>query len=90
LSKTEKFQLSTSLLSVYHLGEDTFIDQNNKSQTIEGSDGLTVNLNLFLNYTISQSSSINFDVGSPLIARKVRPDGLTRSIIASLGYKYQF
>ena len=90
LSSTEKFHFSASLLSIYHLGEDTYTDINNIKQSIEESDGLTINLNLFLDYHISENSSVEFSVGSPIIVRKVRPDGLTRSFIASLGYNYQF
>ena len=91
VSKTEKFRFTSSLLSIYHLGNDTYIPLRFiENEEIIGSSGLTLNLNLFLEYTLSQKSSINFSVGSPIIVRMVRPDGLTRSFIASLTYGYSF
>jgi hypothetical protein len=86
----EKINFSSSLLSIYHLGSDSYIDTNNNEKVIEGSDGLTININLFLDYTISKNSNLNFNIGSPLTVREVRPDGLTRSFIATLSYGYQF
>lgn len=90
ISKTEKLRFTSSLLSIYHLGNDTYEDTNNVEKEIEGSGGLTINLNLFLDYRLSRNSSLNFSVGSPVAVRKVRPDGLTRSFIATLAYSYQF
>ena len=83
-------RFTSSLLSIYHLGNDTYEDTNNVEKEIEGSGGLTVNLNLFLDYRLSHNSSLNFIVGSPIAVRKVRPDGLTRSFIATIAYGYQF
>ena len=86
----EKIDFSSSLLSIYHLGKDSFIDENNVKQTIEGSDGLTINLNLFFDYELSDSSNIHLSFASPLIVREIRPDGLTRSFISVLSYTYSF
>jgi hypothetical protein len=66
------------------------VDENNIENEIEESNGLTININLFLDYNISQKSSLNLSHGSPIIVRKVRPDGLTRSFITSLSYNYSF
>lgn len=90
ISKTEKLRFTSSLLSIYHLGNDTYEDTNNVEKEIEESSGLTVNLNLFLDYNLSHNSSLNFSVGSPIVVRKIRPDGLTRSFIATIAYRYQF
>lgn len=86
----EKIDFSSSLLSIYHLGKDSFIDENNVKQTIEGSDGLTINLNLFFDYKLSDSSNLHISFASPLIVREIRPDGLTRSFISVLSYTYSF
>ena len=93
ISNTDKMRFTSSLLSIYHLGEDTYSNPllfGYGEQKIEGSSGLTINLNLFLDYHISQKSSMNFSIGSPILVKKARPDGLTRSFIASLAYNYQF
>jgi hypothetical protein len=90
MSKTEKIRFTSSLLSIYHLGNDTYLDGGSVKREIEGSSGLTINLNLFLEYSLSQKSNLMFSLGSPIIVRKVRPDGLTRSFIASLAYSYSF
>lgn len=86
---SNKLRFTSSLLSIYHLGEDTYTYSNEKRK-IEGSGGLTINLNLFLDYQLSPKNSINFSVGSPILVKEIRPDGLTRSFIASLAYNYQF
>jgi hypothetical protein len=59
-------------------------------QNIQGSAGLTLNLNAFLDYNITEKSGIQFSAGMPLLVRETRPDGLTRSFIASLEYKISF
>jgi hypothetical protein len=90
IEQTEKIRFTSSLLSIYHLGNDIYVDENNIENEIEESNGLTININLFLDYNISQKSSLNLSLGSPIIVRKVRPDGLTRSFITSLSYNYSF
>ena len=86
----DKFSLSPSLLPIYHLQNDTFRDALNVEKDIEDSRGLTLNANVYLNYKLSASSALEFSLGSPLVVRKQRPDGLTRSFIANLEYKILF
>ncbi len=86
---TSKLIFTPGLLPICHLGDDEFTNLNGK-QIIHGSKGLTVNVNAFLNYQITKLSAIEFSVGSPLIVRDVRPDGLTRSFVSSVQYQLSF
>jgi hypothetical protein len=81
LISSKKWKWNASVLSIYHLGEDTYIDGNisNSPLKIEGSEGLTVNITSNFSYKINESMSLALGGGVPLIVRKVRPDGLTRS-----------
>jgi hypothetical protein len=88
----KKFQLSAGLLGIYHLGRDTYINTSVSNQpiAINGSDGLTLNLNASVKWALSKSIQIGFLTGTPLIARDIRPDGLTRSIVISPEVSWSF
>ncbi|MQP25601.1 hypothetical protein GFJ94_11060 [Flavobacterium sp. LMO8] len=87
---TNKWKLSPSLLPIYHLANDTFEDVTNQEIQIKGSEGLTLNANLLVQYAINDKNALEFNFGSPLIVRDARPDGLTRSYVMNLEYKYRF
>jgi hypothetical protein len=57
---------------------------------IEGSQGLTLNGNLYIDCTLDEKSSLQLNAGIPFLFREARPDGLTRSFIATLEYKIKF
>lgn len=86
----EKFVFTPSILPIYHLGEDKYTDEMNIERTITGSDGLTLNANLYLDFNISERSALQFNAGFPFIVRESRPDGLTRSSIMTLEYRVKF
>jgi hypothetical protein len=86
---SKKLLLTPGILPIYHLANDEFYDINGK-QIINGSKGLTLNAIVYLNYKINKKNALEFNMGSPLVARDVRPDGLTRSFIATLQYQLSF
>lgn len=86
-----KWVFTPSLLPIYHLGADRFLnDITNKEEKIAGSEGLTLNGNLYADYTLSSTSSLQVNLATPFIVRRSRPDGLTRSFIATIEYSYRF
>ena len=87
---SERFSFSPSLLPIYHVKEDKYTDVFNIEQNINGSSGLTLNANLYFNYKLNQTQSLEFSLGGPLAVRDVRPDGLTRGFVANLEYKFLF
>lgn len=86
----KNFTVTPSILSIYHLGEDRFTDIDGQEKAIDGSQGLTINLNAFLAYKINESHSLKFDYGFPIETRSARPDGLTRGYMATLEYTFSF
>jgi hypothetical protein len=86
----KKFALRPSLLGIYHLANDTYLDANKVRMNIPNSNGLTLNGNLFLNYAFNDRNGLELSVGTPFIIREKRPDGLTRSVVASIEYKFSF
>lgn len=82
---SKKYSLISSILPIYHLGNDTFEDANGNSISIIGSEGLTLNLNLFFQYKLNETNSLEFSVGAPVVSRKSRPDGLSEF---SIGIEY--
>lgn len=86
----DKLTLSPSLLPIYHLQNDKYTDALNVEREIIGSDGLTLNGNVYLNYSLNKTSALELSLGSPFVVRDVRPDGLTRSFVANLEYKISF
>lgn len=86
----DKWKISPSLLPIYHLANDTFEDVIQQEIQIDGSKGLTLNGNLLVQYQLNPKNAFEFSVGSPLIIRDNRPDGLTRSVVLNLEYKIKF
>jgi len=86
----ESFILTPSLLPIYHLANDKFTDQNGVEREIEGSNGLTFNGNIYLDYMIDSTNIVEINFGMPFKTRDVRPDGLTRGYVVTLDYKIKF
>ena len=86
----KKFRFTPSLLPIYHLSNDKYTNKEDIEVEIEGSQGLTLNWNLYLDYELNNDQALQLNVGSPFIIRDVRPDGLTRSFVASLEYRIKF
>ncbi len=82
---TKKLTVHLGLLSIFHLGKDTYINANvsNKPIDIVGSDGLTLNGTFTSRYTISPKLTFGLSGGLPFVVRDVRPDGLTRKFVLS-------
>lgn len=86
----ERLIITPSLLPIYHLANDKYKDFQNIKREIIGSQGLTLNGNLYFDYEINHKNTIQLNMGMPFIVRKSRPDGLTRSFIMNLEYKFSF
>lgn len=86
----EKMTIIPGLLPIYHLGEDEYTDVDGVVQSIAGSDGLTLNGTLFLDYQLGSDNALEFSIGFPFIVREARPDGLTRSFVLGIGYAKRF
>lgn len=87
---TSKLKFTPSILSIYHLTNDKYTDEFTVKRDINGSQGLTLNGNAYLDYEINSKSIVQLNVGMPFIVRAARPDGLTRSFILNLEYRIKF
>ncbi len=85
-----KLEINMGLLPIYHLGNDVVNNNKTTTQPIDGSHGLTLNANMGLRYSLNQKFEISAFGAAPLITRKSRPDGLTRSLIIFSGLTYKF
>lgn len=86
----EKFSIRPSLLGIYHLANDTYLDINKTRRPIYNSAGLTLNGNVFVEYRMKNRNTLELILGAPFIVRDQRPDGLTRSFVAAVEYKFSF
>lgn len=89
-TKNHKFTFKPNVLFIYHLGEDSFENIFGKRESYVGSEGLTINGNLISSYNISRQKSFELSLAAPFVVRDIRPDGLTRSFVLGLQYKYSF
>lgn len=89
-----KLTIQPGMLVIMHLGEDTREQPvdffTSERIAIEGSDGLTLNVTADLRYKLSRAWWLEASVGSPLVVREVRPDGLTRALVANVGLRFAF
>ncbi len=81
----EKWKVNLGLLSIYHLGKDTYVNGNisNKPLKIDGSQGLTLNGTIAAWYKINNKITVGLSGGTPFIVRDIRPDGLTRKLVVT-------
>lgn len=87
---SSKLNLTPSILPIYHLRNDKYINELKVEREINGSKGLTLNGNVYLDYAVNSKNIIQLNVGIPFAVRDVRPDGLTRSFVANLEYRIRF
>jgi len=80
--KSNKIMFITSVLPIFHLANDHYTDKSGTEIEIEGSKGLTLNLNAYLQYKITSSNQVEFSLGVPVVSRESRPDGLSQFAIA--------
>jgi len=95
-----RFTLQPGVLAIYHLGSDSRLELDGTPdpwdmepfvrRDIAGSDGLTLNITADARYKVSANWAIEASFGSPVITREARPDGLTRSMVLSLGVRLGF
>ncbi len=90
LSFGNNFKLTPGLLPIYHLNNDKFTDLNGVEKEIKGSQGLTLNGNIYLDYMIKDLNFVQLSFGAPILVRDARPDGLTRSYVVNLEYRFGF
>jgi hypothetical protein len=86
----KRFAIRPSLLSIYHEANDTYLDAANIRREIARSSGLTLNAIVFADYKLNKKAGFELGLGTPFVVRTNRPDGLTRSVVASLDYKISF
>jgi len=86
----ERFSIRPSLLGIYHLANDSYVDDAKNRRSLYNSLGLTLNGNVFVDYHLKNGNGFELSVGTPFIVRDQRPDGLTRSFVASLEYQFSF
>jgi len=86
----KKFSFKPNVLFIYHLGEDSFENNFGKRENFVGSQGLTINGNLICTYNINKQKSVELSIATPFVVRDIRPDGLTRSFVLAVQYKFLF
>ncbi len=87
---SDGLQMTPSLLPIYHMQNDKYTDANGVEKEITGSQGLTLNFNLYFDLALDSNQALQMNVGVPFIVRDARPDGLTRSFVANLEYAVRF
>lgn len=86
----DKLSINASVLGIYHLGNDTYVNELGIATDIADSDGLTLNLGLAAWYKVSNLVRIGITAGMPVIVREVRPDGLTRGFVVAPEVSFSF
>lgn len=85
-----KFRITPGVLPIYHLANDKYTDNGGLDREIKGSKGLTLNTNLYFDFDINHTNTIQLFLGMPLVVREIRPDGLTRSFLITFEYQIRF
>lgn len=88
--KESSITLKPNILAIYHLGDDSYENRLGKREKIKGSDGLTMNAGIIAAKQFTNDNDLELIVASPFIVRDVRPDGLTRSLVVNIQYRFRF
>ena len=83
----EKLRMHLSVLPIYHVANDTYVDSTSVRREIVGSRGVTLNAALLFEYVLSDYNRIELTIAAPVVVRTIRPDGLTRSILIGVEYR---
>ena len=86
----DRFSIRPSLLGIYHLANDSYVDNNKTRRPLYNSTGLTLNANVFLDYRFKKGNGLELSLGTPFVVRDQRPDGLTRKFVATIEYQFSF
>jgi hypothetical protein len=89
LIRRSSFQLQPSLLTIYHLGEDSYENIYGRMVSIDGSRGLTLNGVISAHWKYAPKQSIELVAATPFVVRSSRPDGLTRAWVINVNYQIQ-
>lgn len=91
-----RLTLQPGALAIYHLQEDSRLNDNIRTVmsaeriVLVGSKGLTLNATMDLRFAITDQWALEASFAAPVITRDVRPDGLTRESVTSMGVHYRF
>jgi hypothetical protein len=85
-----RVKLTPGILPIYHLQNDRYTDEDQIQREIAGSQGLTLNGNVYLDYDVSEKHSLQLNAGMPFVVRTARPDGLTRGFLVNMEYRIIF
>lgn len=82
------WSLNPSALFIYRLQNDQEADVSGKYRDIQNSRGITFNTVFNISKKLKNENAIDLSIAFPLVVRKVRPDGLTRSALISASYRF--
>jgi hypothetical protein len=86
--KGKKTNYTLGVLPIFHLGKDQIRNEQNQWVNLDGSQGLTVNINGSVVHKLSDKTELSLIAGMPVAIRQSRPDGLTRAFVSVLGLRY--
>ncbi|MFO7613991.1 MAG: hypothetical protein R6W71_05050, partial [Bacteroidales bacterium] len=84
-SAGKKNKLDAGLLAVYRLQKDQ-ITRDGETVSLDESDGITINASLSYTFSMEDKGNLRLLLAAPIITRKYRADGLTRTFVFSLTY----
>lgn len=87
--KRPKSKYLVGLMPVFRLQKDKIL-KDDKEVELDGSQGLTLNVNVGAIYALGKHVSLNLLLGVPVVSRDVIADGLTRTFVFNVGLTYTF
>lgn len=89
INVNNKWMVTPSVLAIYRVQNDRVQDPVSSIETdLPNSNGLTLNVIGNSSHQLKNNKAIDITVAFPLIVRKVRADGLTRSFITSIAFRF--
>lgn len=86
----DRWSFIPNLLPIYHLGNDSYVDEFGMRKSILGSKGLTLNADLQIDYKLCSNNIIGFNIAAPIVSRDAQPEGMGRKYVLTLDYRKSF
>lgn len=79
-----------NFLPIYHLGNDSYVDEFGIRNKILGSRGFTLNADLQIDYKLCENNIVGLNLAAPFHTRDVQPEGMGRKYVITLDYRKSF
>lgn len=86
----KKWTFIPNFLPIYHMGNDSYVDEFGIRISLVGSRGFTLNADIQIDYKLCENNIIGLNLAAPFVTRTIQPEGMGRKYVFTLDYRKSF